>query len=84
MRDPAVLYEKEGDYGIIFRGRLRNCEVYKPIIAAVKGYCVAGGTEIVQTTDIRVAAEDAQFAIAEVIDAVGRMSQMLAASEQEK
>jgi hypothetical protein len=38
----------------------------KPIIAAVKGFCVAGGTEILQTTDIRVAAEDARFAIAEV------------------
>jgi enoyl-CoA hydratase/carnithine racemase len=84
MPDPAVLYEKEGGYGIIFKGLLRNYKVYKPIIAAVKGYCVADGTEIVQTTDIRVAAEDAQFAIAEVIDAVGRMSQMLAASEQEK
>ena len=38
----------------------------KPIIAAVRGFCVAGGTEILQATDIRIAAEDARFAIAEV------------------
>jgi len=54
------------DFSIIYKGLLRNFEVYKPIIAAVKGYCVAGGSEILQTTDIRVAAEDARFAIAEV------------------
>src|SRR5881628_2606002 len=54
------------DYQIIYKGLLRNFEVMKPIVAAVKGFCVAGGTEILQTTDIRVAAEDARFAIAEV------------------
>src|SRR5437667_10331194 len=54
------------DYQIIYKGLLRNFEVVKPIVAAVKGFCVAGGTEILQTTDIRVAAEDARFAIAEV------------------
>src|ERR1051326_2339789 len=54
------------DYQIIYKGLLRNFEVVKPIVAAVKGFCVAGGTEILQTTDIRVPAEDARFAIAEV------------------
>src|SRR6266568_1032946 len=53
-------------YAIIYKGLLRNYEVVKPIIAAVKGYCVAGGMEMLQATDIRVAAEDARFAIAEV------------------
>jgi enoyl-CoA hydratase len=56
----------KADFSIIYKGLLRNFEVYKPIIAAVKGYCVAGGSEILQTTDIRVAADDARFAIAEV------------------
>ncbi|MEN0138250.1 MAG: enoyl-CoA hydratase-related protein, partial [Rhodococcus sp. (in: high G+C Gram-positive bacteria)] len=37
----------------------------KPIIAAVEGYCVAGGTEILQGTDIRVAGESAKFGISE-------------------
>src|SRR5437870_13637316 len=45
---------------------MRNYDVSKPIIAAVKGYCVAGGMEMLQATDIRVAAEEARFAIAEV------------------
>src|SRR5947199_9422117 len=45
---------------------MRKYELSKPIIAAVKGYCVAGGMEMLQATDIRVAAEDARFAIAEV------------------
>lgn len=38
----------------------------KPLIAAVEGFAVAGGTEILQGTDIRVAAESAQFGVAEV------------------
>src|SRR5215813_8099898 len=54
------------DYQIIYKGLLRSFEVVKPIVAAVKGFCVAGGTEILQTTDIRIAADDARFAIAEV------------------
>ena len=38
----------------------------KPIIAAVEGYCYAGGMEILQAFDIRVVAENAQLAISEV------------------
>jgi enoyl-CoA hydratase len=45
---------------------LREFRPRKPIVAAVEGYCVAGGTEILQATEVRVAAESAQFAIAEV------------------
>ena len=47
------------DYGVIFNGLLRNRSSKKPLIAAVEGYCVAGGTEILQATDIRVAGEGA-------------------------
>jgi enoyl-CoA hydratase len=39
--------------------------VYKPIIAAVHGYCIAGGLEILLGTDLRVASEDAVFGLAE-------------------
>ena len=38
----------------------------KPLIAAVEGYAVAGGTEILQATDIRVAGESAKFGVSEV------------------
>ncbi len=44
---------------------LREVEIYKPIIAAVNGACMAGGMEMLQGTDIRIAAEHATFAISE-------------------
>ena len=44
---------------------LRHNRPQKPLIAAVEGFAVAGGTEILQATDIRVAAESATFGIAE-------------------
>ncbi|MBI3993172.1 MAG: enoyl-CoA hydratase/isomerase family protein [Candidatus Lambdaproteobacteria bacterium] len=44
----------------------RGLEVWKPVIAAVNGYCVAGGMTLLMATDIRVAAEHAQFGVAEV------------------
>jgi enoyl-CoA hydratase len=68
LRPPETDFDRRivEDYTIIYKGLLRSFDVTKPIIAAVKGFCVAGGTEILQTTDIRVAAEDARFAIAEV------------------
>jgi enoyl-CoA hydratase/carnithine racemase len=56
----------KGDPGIIYKGLLRGFDVVKPIIAAVNGHSYAGGTEILQATDIRVAAKDVRFAISEV------------------
>ena len=44
---------------------LRNNQPMKPIVMAVEGYALAGGTEILQGTDIRVAAEDATFGVTE-------------------
>ncbi|TAM09194.1 MAG: crotonase/enoyl-CoA hydratase family protein [Nevskiaceae bacterium] len=38
----------------------------KPVVIAVQGYCFTWGVEILLTTDVRVAAEDAQFAMLEV------------------
>jgi enoyl-CoA hydratase len=39
---------------------------FKPIIAAINGFCLAGGTEIIQGMDIRIAAEHARFGLPEV------------------
>jgi len=50
---------------IHWQALLRHNRPQKPIIAAVEGYAVAGGTEILQGTDIRVAAEDAVFGVTE-------------------
>jgi enoyl-CoA hydratase len=46
---------------------LREDRPNKPIILAVEGYALAGGTEILQGTDLRVAAEDAVLGVTEVI-----------------
>ena len=54
------------DPGTIFKGLLRNYRLAKPLIAAVEGSCIAGGTELLQSTDIRVAGESATFGISEV------------------
>ncbi len=45
---------------------LRHNRPNKPILAAVEGFAIAGGTEMLQGTDIRVAAESARFGVAEV------------------
>lgn len=39
--------------------------LYKPIVAAVNGRALGGGTELLQATDIRIAADHAQFALPE-------------------
>ena len=39
--------------------------VWKPIIAAIDGYCVAGGLELALQCDIRVATEQSQFGLPE-------------------
>ena len=54
------------DPQVIFKGLLRNHQISKPLIAAVEGPCIAGGTEILQATDIRVAGENATFGVSEV------------------
>ncbi len=53
-----------------FGGITRGFECEKPIIAAVNGYCLAGGLEIAISCDIRVAAEHAQFGVPEVTRAI--------------
>lgn len=44
---------------------LRDNRPCKPIILAVEGYALAGGTEILQGTDIRVGAEDSIYGVTE-------------------
>ena len=44
---------------------LREGDIWKPIIGAVNGICSSGGLEMLQGTDVRIAAEHATFSIAE-------------------
>jgi enoyl-CoA hydratase len=53
------------DPDFIYRGLLKTYRPTKPVIAAVEGVAIAGGTEILQGTDIRVAGESARFGVSE-------------------
>jgi enoyl-CoA hydratase len=53
------------DPDLHWKALLRHYNLKKPLIAAVEGYAVAGGTEILQATDIRVAGETATFGVFE-------------------
>lgn len=54
------------DPDLALKALLRDYRPTKPIIAAVEGVAIAGGTEILQGTDIRVAGEGARFGVSEV------------------
>ena len=56
MKDPAIIY---GAW-------LKTYRPTKPILLAAEGFARAGGTEILQGTDIRVAGENALFGVTEV------------------
>jgi len=52
-------------YDTPFGGITRGFECWKPIIAAINGYCLAGGLELALSCDIRIAAEHATFGLPE-------------------
>jgi len=56
----------KADPDLHWKAMLRHHRPRKPVIAAVEGHCVAGGTEILQGTDIRVAGTSATFGLFEV------------------
>ena len=53
------------DPDLPYKGLLRHYQPSKPLIAAVEGVAIAGGTELLQGTDIRVAGESARFGVSE-------------------
>lgn len=44
----------------------RGLEVWKPVIAAVNGFCIGGGMTLLLATDIRISVPHATFGLAEV------------------
>src|SRR5258708_7450820 len=59
---------------------LRAYNMDKPVISAVNGFCIAGGMEFIQATDLRVASENASFGLQEVtwpiIPAAGSLARL--------
>ena len=53
------------DPDLHWKALLRHYSLRKPLVAAVEGYAVAGGTEILQATDIRVAGAGATLGVFE-------------------
>src|SRR5919106_3796136 len=64
-KPPSESFES-GEYDpSVIKGLLKGFRLTKPLIAAVEGPAIAGGTEILQATDIRVAGESARFGVSE-------------------
>jgi enoyl-CoA hydratase len=56
-----------GDLDPLFlKPLLKGYRLDKPLITAIEGYAIAGGAELVLSSDIRVAAEGARLGLAEV------------------
>jgi enoyl-CoA hydratase len=67
VRQPETEADKivQKDPYLTQKAFLRNFKIYKPIIAAINGTAIAGGFEILYSTDIRIAAEHAKFGLQE-------------------
>ncbi|MDE2394003.1 MAG: enoyl-CoA hydratase/isomerase family protein [Burkholderiales bacterium] len=59
--DPAEIWQTQK--GMLLN---RGLEIWKPVVAAINGHCLAGGMTLMLATDIRVAASHATFALSEV------------------
>jgi enoyl-CoA hydratase len=64
-RHPGDSFEGGGWDLSVIKPLLKGFRLTKPLIAAVEGPAIAGGTEILQATDIRVAGESARFGVSE-------------------
>lgn len=56
----------KADPRLLNRALLRTSRFNVPVIAAVKGYALAGGTELVLASDLRIVSEDSTLGLTEV------------------
>jgi enoyl-CoA hydratase len=66
LKEAIPLLQQGDELGYEDHTKRPFSDVFKPIIAAVNGYCIAGGLEFLQGTDLRIAAEQATFGLGEV------------------
>ncbi|QFG24098.1 crotonase/enoyl-CoA hydratase family protein [Actinomadura sp. WMMB 499] len=63
--DPAIKARMDAIENWHWKGLLREARPTKPIICAIEGWAVAGGTELLTGTDLRVVAEGATLGLYE-------------------
>ena len=66
MKEAIPMLQSGDELGYEDHTKRPFSDVFKPIIAAVNGFCIAGGLEFLQGTDLRIAAEHATFGLGEV------------------
>ncbi|MFN8103575.1 MAG: enoyl-CoA hydratase-related protein [Acidimicrobiia bacterium] len=66
LKEAVPLLTSGDELGYEDHTKRQFSDVFKPIIGAVNGHCIAGGLEMLAGTDIRIAAEHATFGLGEV------------------
>jgi len=64
-KPPSDSFESGAYDPTVIKSLLKGYRLTKPLIAAVEGPAIAGGTEILTATDIRIAGESAKFGVSE-------------------
>lgn len=66
LKEAAPLLTGGDSLGFDDTTKRQFSDVFKPILCAVNGFCIAGGMEMMLGTDLRIAAEHASFGLGEV------------------
>ena len=67
-RPPVGPWEEKlsADRKLLYRAILRDVSFFKPIIAAINGHALAGGAEMLLSTDLRIMSSEATIGVTEV------------------